>query len=226
MGRTVIVGDLHACRAELEALLSRVAFGAGDRLVMVGDLVVRGPDPRGALDLLAQLGARAVRGNHDDRLLRHRADPRKHTHGVTRETAAQLEPRHWAQLAALPLWLDLPEHGVRVVHAGVLPGVPIELQEPRTLMYVRSLGPAGEPSEKRGEPLWGARYQGPPHLVFGHNAMEDVQLHEGATGLDTGAVYGNRLTAMVLPDGAAPPPLADRRAVLVSVPSRRRYASD
>lgn len=226
MARTVLVGDLHACRAELEALLALVAFGAGDRLVMVGDLVVRGPDPRGALDLLEKLGARAVRGNHEDRLLRHHADPRRHTHGVTRETAVQLEPRHWAQLAALPLWLDLPEHGVRVVHAGVLPGLPIEQQAPRTLMYVRCLGPTGEPSEKRGEPLWGARYLGPPHLVFGHNAMDDVQLHPDATGLDTGAVYGNRLTAMVLPEGSAPPPVADRRDVLVSVPSKRRYSND
>ncbi len=70
MPRTVIVGDVHGCRAELEALLARVAFGTGDRLVMVGDLVVRGPDPAGTLDLLASLGARAVRGNHEDRLLR------------------------------------------------------------------------------------------------------------------------------------------------------------
>lgn len=226
MGRTVIVGDLHACRAELEALLARVAFGSGDQLVMVGDLVVRGPDPCGALDLLASLGARAVRGNHEDRLLRHRAAPGKPSGGAQRETAAQLAPRHWAQLAALPLWLDLPEHGVRVVHAGVVPGLPIEEQAPRTLMYVRSLGPTGEPSEKRGAPLWGARYRGPPHLVFGHNAMAEPQLHRDATGLDTGAVYGNRLTAMVLPAGSPPPPVADRGDVLVSVPSKQRYAED
>ena len=141
-----------------------------------------------------------------------------------RSTAASLGPRHWSFLEALPLWLDLPEHGVRVVHAGVRPGVPIERQSPRTLLYIRCLDPSGEPDEQRGDALWGARYHEAPHVVVGHNAAEDPQIHPGATGLDTGAVYGGRLTAMVLAEGAAPPPPEGRLAVLVSVPARRRYA--
>ena len=76
-----------------------------------------------------------------------------------------------------------------------------------------------------GAPLWGARYSGPPHVVFGHNAMAEVQVQSDATGLDTGAVYGNRLTARVLPAGSPPPP-RDREEVLVSVASARRYADD
>jgi hypothetical protein len=165
-----------------------------------------------------------VRGNHEDRLLRSRADPARRMSEATAETAAALRPRHWSFLLALPLWLDLPEHGVRVVHAGVRPGVPIERQAPRTLMYVRCLDPSGQPDEQRGDALWGARYHEAPHVVFGHNAAADPQIHAAATGLDTGAVYGGRLTAMVLAEGAAPPPPADRLAVLISVPARRAYA--
>src|SRR4051812_26914666 len=63
MGRTIFVGDVHGCRDELAALLDRTGFGRGDRLVMVGDLVVRGPDPRGTLALLREVGAVSVRGN-------------------------------------------------------------------------------------------------------------------------------------------------------------------
>ncbi len=128
--RLVIVGDVHGCRAELEALLERIAFTPEDRLVMVGDLVVRGPDPAGTLDLLLSLGARAVRGNHEDRLLRFRKGSAP-ANEAQRETIARLEARHWDFLASLPLWLDVPENGVRVVHAGVVPGVPIERQDPR-----------------------------------------------------------------------------------------------
>jgi hypothetical protein len=225
MGRTVLVGDVHGCRAELEALLSRLGFAAGDRLVLVGDLVVRGPDPAGTLDLVTQVGGRAVRGNHEDRLLRCRSGERP-TGPQQRVVMDALAPRHWAQIEALPLWLDLPEHGARVVHAGVVPGVPIERQAPRALLYMRCLGPSGEAVEKRGATLWGARYRGPPHVVFGHNAQAEPQLHPDATGLDTGCAYGGRLTALVLAKGAPVPPVGERPAALISVPSLRRYADE
>jgi len=229
MARTVIIGDVHGCRDELAALLDRVGFAKGDRLVMVGDLVVRGPDPAGTVDLLMSLDARAVRGNHEDRLLRIRAGEAL-ANEPQRAVIAALSPRHWAFLEALPLWLDLPEHDVRVVHAGVVPGVPIEQQPPRALMYMRCLNRAGEPVEKRGDDLWGARYQGSPHMVFGHNARTEPQLHPAATGLDTGCVYGGRLTALVLDEGARPPrSKGERRAwerSLVSVKAERRYAED
>ena len=228
MPRTILVGDVHGCCDELTRLIERVGFGEGDRLVMVGDLVVRGPDPCGTLDLLQELGAMSVRGNHEDRLLRWRAgrnDPRGEPLGeMSKATAKLLRKRDWAWLETLPYWIDLPEHDLRVVHAGLIPGLPIERQDPHTLMYVRCLGRYGEPVERRGgKVLWGEAYAGPPHVVFGHNARTDPQLHPWATGLDTGAVYGGRLTAMVLMAGEAVPPPSARSDVLVSVPSRRRY---
>jgi hypothetical protein len=228
MGRTIIVGDLHGCATELEDLLSYVGFGKGDRLVSVGDLVVRGPRPRGVLKLMRSLGARAVRGNHEDRLLRWKKSKGTRYElvigNLTRKTAEALRPRDWRFLEGLPLWLDLPEHGVRVIHAGLMPGVPIDKQDPRTLLYVRTLGPRGEPIETRGK-SWAHWFGGPEHVVFGHNAQPKPEIAEHATGLDTGAVYGGRLTAMVLREGEVPPPPEDRHSVLVSVPARRIYCS-
>jgi len=226
MGRTVVVGDLHGCRYELEDLLAHIGFGAGDRLVSVGDLVVRGPDPAGTIDVLCKLGARAVRGNHEDRLLRYKEAPPRSLPplgALQRQVVRVMRKRHWEYIASLPLWIDLPEHGLRIVHAGVDPSLPIEQQSPRTLMYVRSIGSKGELEERRGAVLWGERYEGPPHVVFGHNALERPQIHPHATGVDTGCVYGGRLTAMVLRAGERPPPPEDRASVLVSVPARRMY---
>jgi hypothetical protein len=226
MSRTVIVGDVHGCKHELELLLDRIGFCHGDRLVMVGDLVARGPEPAKTLDLLRAVNARAVRGNHEDRLLSWKRAAGKDTVPLSashRATVRALRDRHWSYLASLPLWIDLPDHGLRVVHAGVAPGIPIEQQSPRTLMYVRGLDERGEPIEGRGQHLWGEKYEGSPHVVFGHNALDAPQIHPCATGLDTGAVYGRRLTAMVLRDGERPPPPAHRADVLVSVPSRRSY---
>jgi len=73
-------------------------------------------------------------------------------------------------------------------------------------------------------PLWGASYEGPPHIVFGHNARKDPQLHAHATGLDTACVYGGELTALVLPAGARLPPPNERRDLLVSERARRAYS--
>jgi len=227
VARTIFIGDLHGCRDELDALLSAVGLVAGDQVVAVGDLVVRGPWPHETLALLRSVGAVAVRGNHEDRILRwneSRGSKRTPAIGeMTKKAGRALTRTDFAMLAALPLWLDFATHGVRVVHAGVAPGVPIEHQEAHTLMTVRCVTKDGEPVAKRGEALWGAVYLGPPHVVFGHNARPEPQVHLWATGIDTGCVYGGRLTAMVLAEGEGPPPPEDRMSVLVSVPARKAY---
>lgn len=228
MPRTILIGDVHGCRAELEELLEHVGYAFGDRLIMVGDLVVRGPDPAGVLDLLQRVGARSVRGNHEDRLLRWKSGKLTTIGDMTRATARRLKKRHWDWLHVTPYWIDLPDHGLRVVHAGVLPGLPMEEQDPRVLMNVRCIGRFGEPREEReqrGRVLWGTCYLGPPHVVFGHHARPEAQIHAAATGLDTGCVYGGRLTAMVLRAGESPPPPEERGDILVSVPARRAYVS-
>ncbi|KAJ5199410.1 hypothetical protein N7491_000034 [Penicillium cf. griseofulvum] len=70
-GRLVIVGDVHGMRKSLEALLEKVGFvkSKGDHLILVGDLVNKGPDSPGVVDLAIKLGASAVRGNHENAVL-------------------------------------------------------------------------------------------------------------------------------------------------------------
>jgi hypothetical protein len=135
-----------------------------------------------------------------------------------------LRDEDWQTLAAMPLWLDWSTHGVRVVHGGVIPGMSIDRTPPEALMTMRTIDAHGRWSDKQnaGE-LWGASYVGPPHVVFGHNARPEVQLHPWATGIDTGCVYGGSLTAVVLADGEPMPRGAAARAKLVSVAAQHRY---
>jgi hypothetical protein len=225
---TLFIGDVHGCSRELAELLDQVGPGQDDRVVIVGDLVARGPDSSGVLRLVREVRGLAVRGNHEERLLSSRFARRKG------ETGPRLGPSHaalmetlteeeWAQLESLPLKLDFEDHGVRVVHAGVVPGLPWENQDPRLITHIRSINDDGTPSEKHG-PLWGSRYEGPLHVVFGHNARREVQLHPYATGLDTACVYGGRLTGLVLPAGSPVPPLDSRRDALVQVPAHAVYS--
>lgn len=225
--RTIIVGDVHGCAAEVEDLLGRVAFSSSDQLVFVGDLVNKGPDSSGVLRLVRELGARAVLGNHEHRLIgahvaRREGQTGPRLNAFQEELVRSFTEEEWKQLEALPLKVDLPEHGIRVVHAGVVPGVPFEELDVLTVTRMRSIKKDGSPSDKWGT-LWGTLWKGPPHVVFGHNARKVPQLHPAATGLDTGCVYGGKLTALVLDAGEPPPPPAERRNWLVSVDARKAY---
>jgi hypothetical protein len=228
MPRTLFIGDVHSCADELSELLDRAAVTSADRLVFTGDLLSRGPKPHEVLELYRTFGGRAAVGNHEQRLLdarRARANGEKgpKLSASHQSLVSELSADDWALLEALPLFVDVPEHGIVVAHAGIDPSLPLSEQDPWVVTHVRSIDTEGKLSEKWGTP-WAARYTGPLHIVFGHNAQKSPQLHPFATGLDTGCVYGGRLTAMILPAGAAPPPVADRGDCLISVPARAEYA--
>jgi hypothetical protein len=242
MGRAIVIGDVHGCARELEKLFDRLALGRGDLVFMVGDLVMRGPKPNRVLRLVREVGALSVRGNHEWRLLQWRElkrrrktrsserdlsaiDARLLASKMLRRTAAEIDDDGWDYIERMPSWIDVPEQKLCIVHAGLLPGVALAKQPERVLMYVRNLSKDGEPLERRGEgEPWAKRYRGPPHVVYGHNALPKVQLYPWASGIDTGCVYGGKLTALCLPDGrTVPRNLEARRELLVSVKAREIY---
>ncbi|MGB8298200.1 MAG: metallophosphoesterase family protein [Polyangia bacterium] len=219
MQRTIIVGDVHGCLDELQALLRQCGLVRGDRVVLAGDLVAKGPDSRGVVQLAREIGARAVLGNHDDYCLdvwrkRHQGEARR----PRRWLLDKLDESDWAYLESLPLFLRLgaereggPEFAV--VHAGAVPGVPLEEQERDNLLSLRSLVGGSAPSRRLLMRWpWAAAWRGPEHIVFGHDAVRGLQQYPLATGLDTGCVYGRELTALELPSQR-----------IYKVPARRRY---
>jgi predicted phosphodiesterase len=217
-GRHIFIGDVHGCLDELEALLHKLHVAADDQLVLVGDLVAKGPDSQGVVQLARERRALCVRGNHDEGVLRCRraqepgVEPPKLKKGhVT--VAKSLREDDWAYMEALPLFLRFEALGVLVVHAGLVPGTPVERQSPENLMTMRTIRPDGSASSKldEGEP-WARSWFGPEHVVFGHDAVSGLQRHPFATGLDTGCVYGGALSALIFPE---------RR--LESVAARRAY---
>lgn len=218
--RWIVVGDVHGCARELDALLAASAVRDADRVVFVGDLIAKGPDSRGVVRRARELGALAVRGNHDESALRwwravrdgREPPPVKPKH---RPMVESLEREDWEWLDALPCYLELTEPNAIVVHGGLVRGLPLAAQDPELLMNMRSITPEGGPSTsiEAGEP-WGARWPGPATAIFGHDAVRGLQLHPFAIGIDTGCVYGGELTAYVLPE---------RR--LVSVRAAQRYAA-
>lgn len=215
MQRTIVIGDVHGCLAELQKLLRRCGVDLGDEVVLVGDLVAKGPDSQGVVQYVRESGYLAVVGNHDQQVLRIRAGttkkPPKQTH---LEVVASLGPEDWAFLESLPAYLELEAQHAIVVHGGLVPGVPLEAQRREDLIAMRSLDAEGKASKRLEDGVpWASLWKGPEHVVFGHDALRGLQQHPFATGIDTGCVYGRQLTALVLPERE-----------LVSVPAKRVYA--
>jgi hypothetical protein len=209
--RTIVIGDIHGCYDELRELLDRIALGADDRVVSVGDLIVKGERSREVLDLFAS-DARfsAVIGNHDRAILRHWLREKKSHKKVHKRARKELKPdkaRYLEYLASLPTMIDLGTH--LVVHAGLRPGVPLCEQSIEDLTELRTLGL--DRTSRFGVP-WYDVYDGRQFVLFGHWPSDEPRRGKRALGLDTGCVYGYRLTAYVVETGE-----------LISVKARRAY---
>ena len=213
MGRTLVVGDLHGCYDELIALLDAARLGAEDRVVCVGDLVTKGNKSREVLELfMSDARFTSVIGNHDRALLdywRGRVE-KKQLKSAQRKCAKELKDRrdaYAAYLETLPTYVDLGSHVV--VHAGLRPGVALAEQTIEDLTELRTLGE--DPASREGK-RWYKAYDGEKFALFGHWPAKWPRRGPRSLGLDTGCVYGNRLTAYVVETGA-----------IHSVPALRAY---
>lgn len=207
---TLVVGDVHGCADELERLVRDVS---PERVVLVGDLYTKGPDPEGVWAQIRDGGWSSVLGNHDDRLLRAMEDPTRED-VTARQTIARLDsadPAWAAALRALPLFLDTD--GFTVVHAGLAPDGDLGHTTRRMALLLRRWPDDVNPAN----PFWHQVYQGPRRVIFGHDAVRGLVRVERAglpwlIGLDTGCVYGGKLSGYLIDSDT-----------VVQVPARRTY---
>ena len=150
-GRLIAIGDIHGCHREFEDLLNKLDLGRHDRVVLLGDLVNRGPDSAKVIALARKHAWRALLGNHELRLLNYRktGDP-THLKRSDYETLKQLNDRDWAYLNAMPLTYHDAAHGVVLVHGGFLPGQNWRRQTARIVTRIQVVGKDGTP-KKRSE---------------------------------------------------------------------------
>jgi protein phosphatase len=229
-----VVGDVHGCHDELVELLTTLGYEittegarhpAGRKLVFLGDLVDRGPDTPGVLKLVmasvAAGTALCLPGNHDVKLMRKlRGRDVQVTHGLA-ESLAQLERQPAELRREAADFIDrLVSHYVLdggdlvVAHAGMK----AEMQG-RGSGRVRDFALYGETSgesDQFGLPVrynWAAEYRGAAHVVYGHTPVPEPEWLNRTINIDTGCVFGGKLTALRWPEKE-----------LVSVPAKRTYA--
>jgi protein phosphatase len=238
-----VIGDVHGCRAELEELLGELGYHlrrderdravdaehpAGRRAIFVGDLVDRGPDSPGVLRLVMGMVAAGhalcVSGNHENKLVRalHGRNVEV-SHGLER-TLAQLEVEGddfrrevEAFCQRLVSHYVLDGGALVVAHAGLkesLQGV----SSARARAFALFGETTGEIDEF-GLPVrhpWAKDYRGRAMVLYGHTPVPaPPEWVNNTLCLDTGCVFGGRLTALRYPERK-----------LVSVEAKRAYWAD
>ncbi|ODN31220.1 metallophosphoesterase family protein [Fervidobacterium thailandense] len=199
------IGDVHGCVEALRKLLDEVSPSEYDKLIFLGDYIDRGPDSKAVVELLIELSKKHkcvfIRGNHEQMLLDvldGGEDPY-----LWLINGAQATWRSYGTLEALKndqTHLDFFRSTVYYhiesvdgidylfVHGGVRPRIPLEQQNPQDLLWIR-------------EEFILKRHHLPYIVVFGHTPMEDVFIAEDKIGIDTGCVYGGKLTAFCVNNG-------------------------
>jgi len=236
-----IIGDIHGCCDELESLLAKLGYAVrfegtgatrsctvtppdGRKAVFVGDLVDRGPRVPDVLRLVMGMveagDALCVMGNHENKYLRFLNGRNvKPTHGLA-ETIAQMEAasdefreqvRRFLDGLVSHYWLDGGR--LTVAHAGLR-----ESMIGRASGAVRAFCLYGETSGETddfGLPVrynWAADYRGPSLVIYGHTPAPEAEWLNGTICLDTGCVFGGKLTALRYPERE-----------LASVPAAKTY---
>jgi len=205
MNRIFAIGDIHGCIDQLVALMDTIPIQMSrDKLVFIGDYIDRGPDSFAVVEYLVKLKTRFpavvfLKGNHEDMLENYldgsdrftyllnggqqtlddylqRADsPRSHAIPAT----------HLAFFRSLTLYHQTENY--IFVHAGLRQNVALEEQRPEDMLWIR-------------EQFLYCRHSFGKKVVFGHTPFPEPLVESNKIGIDTGAVYGNRLTCVQLPE--------------------------
>jgi len=197
------VGDLHARYDLLRKVLDELAPRLREplRLVFLGDYIDRGPQAREVMERLLDLARRRpetvfLLGNHErmllDALEGHRVSLFLNNGGretlasyeLPPERVAELPAAHLAFIRAMPLFHETDDY--IFVHAGLRPGLPLAQQNEADLLWIRH-----EFIDSRAD--FGKT------VIFGHTPQDQPLVQPGRIGIDTGAVYGNHLTCLELP---------------------------
>lgn len=221
-----IIGDIHGCYEELLELLEVLGYkNKGSqwvhpdkrKLVFIGDLMDRGPSSLKVIELVYQLVtkdkiAKYIPGNHCDKLYRYfLGNNVKIQHGLE-TTVEEYEALNTKEQVAIrnkmirlyeqaPLYLEIPEVNVVIAHAGIKESL-IGRYDKKVKTFVLYGDITGEKLPD-GRPVrrdWAKQYTGERWIVYGHTPVLEPRFVNKTVNIDTGCVFGNKLTAFRLPE--------------------------
>ncbi|KAI1295401.1 putative phosphatase [Halotydeus destructor] len=225
----VVIGDVHGCFDEMSSLMKKINKDDDNTKsrvlkIFVGDLVDKGPDSGKVVQYVMQNSddCLSVRGNHENKVIKDylKKNPRTDVR-TTSSVAKDLNDDEIGFLMSLPYTISIPSMSVTIVHAGLIPGLALEENNVKNMTTMRNLvrdeqGNLVAVETHSPGKAWAEVWSGPQFVYFGHDSERRLQRCDFATGVDTGCVYGDKLTGMFIK--------GPRTARLVSVRAKRAYA--
>lgn len=205
MNKIFAIGDIHGCYDQLITLLGKIPIDfARDTLVFIGDYIDRGPHSVEVVDYLVQLKKRVpackfLKGNHEDMLEKYLNGTDRFTYllnggqqtldSYLRKTAQSefhpIFPEHMEFFNSLRLIYETEKY--IFVHAGLRPRVRLESQDTEDMLWIR-------------DKFIHTQYDYGKLVIFGHTPLDEPLVEPNKIGIDTGAVYGGKLTCVQLPE--------------------------
>lgn len=199
--RLLAIGDIHGCLSELNSLLGKTGPNDQDQLVFLGDYIDRGPDSAGVIEELLRIQDKWPRtvflcGNHEQMLLDYLSGSNKAlflANGGMETMVSYQTKVGWPPPASHQQFLNslcdrYETAGFIFVHAGLRPGIALKDQVRDDLLWIRT-------DFLESDYDWGKP------VVFGHTPRQEPLLTRSRIGLDTGCVYGRKLTCCDLLSG-------------------------
>lgn len=205
MEKIFAIGDVHGCPDKLRALMDKIPIDyERDTLVFIGDYIDRGPGSFEVVDYLVDLKKHHpdilfLKGNHEDMLEKYLAGTDRFTYlynGGQQTLDNYLNQPNKSERSPIPsdhldfyksLVLFHQTNDYIFVHAGLRERVPLEMQDPQELLWIR-------------DEFIHSRFDFGKRVIFGHTPFSKPFVQPNKIGIDTGAVYGNRLTCVQLPE--------------------------
>ena len=205
MKKIFAIGDIHGCYDRLKTLMGKIPIDySRDALVFIGDYIDRGPHSVEVVDYLIKLKIRFpeiifLKGNHEDMLAKFINGADRFTYllnGGQRTLDSYLAKPVQSEFFPIPadhmeffksLRLLYETEEFIFVHAGLRPQVPLASQKTEDLLWIR-------------DKFVSTKYDFGKRVIFGHTPLKKPLVEPNKIGIDTGAVYGNALTCVQLPD--------------------------
>ena len=203
--RIFVIGDVHGCLSVLKKLIDKIPWDPKkDRLIFIGDYIDRGENPKGVIDFILSLKKETdkiecILGNHEAMFLDYLKGINRDLYlfngGTTtlasyranrkNETDPLVPETHLEFFSKLKPYIELENY--YIVHAGFRPGRKIETQSLEDMIWIRY-------------EFIDSDYDFGKKVIFGHTPFREPFVTRTKIGIDTGAVYGNKLTCLQLPD--------------------------
>lgn len=205
MGKIFAIGDIHGSIDRLQDLMQKIPIDfANDTLLFIGDYIDRGPGSVEVVEYLMDLKKRVpeiilLKGNHEDMLEKYLDGTDRFTYllnGGQSTLDSYLSKTNRSDSFPIPaehidffksLRLHYETEAYIFVHAGLRPKIPLASQKTEDLLWIR-------------DKFIYSKYNFGKPVVFGHTPLEKPLVESNKIGIDTGAVYGNALTCVQLPD--------------------------